>query len=1383
MQFHQRFFRRIAIALAGFFCLPLISAAQQYAFSRFSVEHGLAQSQVLAIHQDRGGYLWFGTNGGGATRFDGVSAHSLGAGVGLRSVSDIAEDRDGNLWFATSGGGAVKYDGSQYTRFTEDDGLIDNRISAVLEDRHGNLWFGTWRGLSRYDGTSFVSFTSADGLSDDRVETLLEDRHGNLWIGTWGGASKYDGSGFSSFTAARGLADGVVWEIIEDRSGAIWLAADGGVSVFDGQALVPFDDESLGSSPIYALLEDSRGNMWLGTGEAGALLFDGRGFTRFTTENGLCHDTVNRIVEDREGNIWFGTDGGGACRFRGPSFATFDERDGMIDGSVLSILEDRHGNLWFGTDKGASRTSGSTLESFALESFTVADGLGGGALWSIEEDRHGNLWFGTDDGTVSRYDGRRFEQLSKRYDLGGVSVLQVLTDRQGRLWFATFGAGVRVLDGESLVTITEDDGLSSDFVWTLFEDDRGDFWIATDAGGVDRYDGVTIEHFSAENGFIDEVVLAIAQETDADIRRAAGAPTKLRRAAGALTKRRAAGAPTQLWFGTSGRGLLQVELLPDHKLGPVAAPTPTDALVDDEILSLVFDHQGHLWAGTNRGVVRLDLDALEGKRFKHYGREDGILGIECNQNAALLDSRGNLWFGTIGGATRYDPSADWPNAAEPITHITGIRLFYQDVDWSPYADGVDRSTGLPLNLRLPHSQNHLELQFLGISLTNPDKVRYRYRLQGFDRDWTPVTAVRSATYSNLPPGRYTFLVEAGSGEDVWNRDAASYSFVILGPFWRTWWFTLASPLALAAAVVLLIRLRVRALERKRRELQILVSLRTGELTRETEKVASINAELSAQKERLAVTLRSIGEGVISTDTDGKIVLVNRVAEVLTGWREVDALGKDLSEVFRIFDAETGEPRTSSVTKAIADGGRGPADEYARRATNETRARRGTNETPAARRWSDGTRRPGGADGTLLVDNSGSERFIAYRGAPIRDRSGELAGAVVVFHDVSEEKRVEQELQRAQRLESVGLLAGGIAHDFNNFLTGILGNISLAKMTAAPDGKSADLLAQAERATMRATSLTKQLLTFSRGGLPVKELTAIGRLLEDAVGFALRGSNVKAELSIPDDLWDVEGDEGQLSQVLNNLVINADQAMPEGGQIEVRAENLTAGSRDTLLENGARYVMIAMRDSGIGIAAEQLPKIFDPYFSTKQKGRGLGLATAYSIIKQHDGLITADSELGVGSSFHVYLPAAESRAERGAERPAKRAAGFSRILVMDDEDFIREMLRRILEPEGYEVALSRDGGEAIETYLEAKRSGSPFDLVLVDLTIRGGMGGKEVARRLGEIDPQVKIIVASGYFTDPVVARYREYGFAATLIKPFSPEKLLDVLGRVAAGDG
>ena len=506
-------------------------------------------------------------------------------------------------------------------------------------------------------------------------------------------------------------------------------------------------------------------------------------------------------------------------------------------------------------------------------------------------------------------------------------------------------------------------------------------------------------------------------------------------------------------------------------------------------------------------------------------------------------------------------------------------------------------------------------------------------------------------------------------------------------------------------------------------------------------------DLAAEKERLAVTLRSIGDGFIATDVEGHVVLLNSVTERLTGWPQAKAIGKPLSEVFQIVHERTRVPATDVVQEIVKSGSMG---DFTNRA--------------------------------LIISQTGVERLIETSVAPIRDKAARKLGVVLAFRDITEKERLDAERRKTEKLESLGIAAGGIAHDFNNLLTSILGNLSLSLLESVSSEKLTGYLTTAKRASLRAQDLSQQLLTFAKGGAPVKKLASVGQLIEDTVTFSLRGGKIRSLISIPGDLWTVEIDPGQISQVISNLTINAEQAMPSGGTLHVTCENVAQPPPNPLLAHLTqdKYVKILISDEGVGIPEEFIKKIFDPYFTTKAKGSGLGLATAYSIVTKHGGAILVESKLNEGSTFTIYLPASDKSLAEDPGFPRELAQGHGRVLILDDEEEICSLVTNALTPLGYEVTEARDGAQAISLYKDALIEGRCFDVVISDLTIPGGMGGQEAIRQLLEIDPEVKAIVSSGYANDAILGNYKDYGFLARLTKPYEVTDLSHVVKKVIA---
>jgi PAS domain S-box-containing protein len=536
------------------------------------------------------------------------------------------------------------------------------------------------------------------------------------------------------------------------------------------------------------------------------------------------------------------------------------------------------------------------------------------------------------------------------------------------------------------------------------------------------------------------------------------------------------------------------------------------------------------------------------------------------------------------------------------------------------------------------------------------------------------------------------------------------------------------------------------------QLEEAVARRTTELTLALADLRRSQETLSEREARIRLLLDSAAEAIYGIGTDGLCTFANTAAARMLGYGSAEELvGRNMHDLVH-HSTPSGAPmpeRECGIYRTLREGkGYHSAEE---------------------RLWR--------ADGSSFPVELWSHPML---------HGGAIAGAVVTFLDLTDRRRLEEEVLKTRKLESLGLLAGGIAHDFNNLLMGILGNLSLARETRDDPAELAELLQEAEKATLRTRALTQQLLTFSKGGAPVKKVVALRPIVEEASRFALSGSAVRGEHAFAPDLWPVEADAGQVGQVIHNLVLNAVQAMARGGVVRLSTENVTLSGEEGIPLAAGPYVRLRIADDGPGIAPEHLPRIFDPYFTTKAGGHGLGLASVFSIVKGHGGHVTVASIPGKGTTFDVYLPASPSAATAAA-RPAVAAstsaaapeAARRRILVMDDEAQVRRVAAAMLGRLGFEVATAANGREAVARAREAHDAGRPYELFLLDLTVPGGFGGVDAVREIHAFDPPAVCIATSGYANDPVLARFREYGFAATVAKPYT----LDDLGQAMAAAG
>jgi PAS domain S-box-containing protein len=519
------------------------------------------------------------------------------------------------------------------------------------------------------------------------------------------------------------------------------------------------------------------------------------------------------------------------------------------------------------------------------------------------------------------------------------------------------------------------------------------------------------------------------------------------------------------------------------------------------------------------------------------------------------------------------------------------------------------------------------------------------------------------------------------------------------------------------------------------------------VSRVLERMLNLQQNTARLAEKLRITLNSICDAVVATDAAGRITQMNPVAERLTGWRLEEARGKLLTEILHI-GPDSKQQEMENPIEILSKG-----------------------ETMDL------------SNHTVLVSRDSRQYQIARSGSPIRNSRGEMLGMVLVFRDVTQEQQTQKVLLTGEKLKSIGTLAGGIAHDFNNILMALFGNIELAVYTLPKGHEARAILKDANQALQRARNLTHQLLTFAKGGTPILEAVDLREIMKNSVSFNLSGSNVKARLSLSDDLWQVKADKDQIHQVMANLTRNACQAMPQGGNLHIDGENIEDLQDSTLPHLTGDFVKLSIRDEGPGIPDQNLERIFDPYFSTKPGGSGLGLAITHSVIDKHHGHIGVSSSPGTGTTFTILLPAEKSSPEAAKSSQPQASAESStpksrHILVMDDEEMIRAVATAMLESCGYEVDSAIDGEEALQKYASAQKGDHPFDLVIMDLTVPGGMGGKDAILKLLELDPQAKAIVSSGYSTDAAMANYLDYGFRGRLAKPFQLKDLRQEVERV-----
>jgi ligand-binding sensor domain-containing protein/signal transduction histidine kinase/CheY-like chemotaxis protein len=811
--------------------LPGTGLAQRQYFKNFTIDDGLVQSYINAVCIDRYGYLWVGSFGGGADRFDGRTFdHFTGKdGLSDNSVYSIIKTRNGDLWFGTENG-LSKFDYSRrsFVSYTPKEGLHHSRVWRIHEDRAGYLWLALFtHGADRFDPASgtFQHLSTRDGLIDNNVRTILEDNNGITWFGTLKGISKYNGQTFVNGPVTRRLSGHAVYAIYQDQKHNLWFGTDAGVFLFDQKTITHYNTtRGLCHNTVKVILQDSKGRYWFGT-DGGVSLLEHGSFTTFNVSKGLCYDRIEDIYEDTEGNIWFATQ---SCvsQYKAWGFTYMNSKDGLKDDLVWAIWQDKTGALWFTSGKGITTYSPAAGPGPPT---VIPPRYADKIAYPLYEDRDGHLWFG-DGKHIVHYnpDTRSFTDISKKLGLGNHELFSIMQDSERRMWFGTQRDGVFIFDREknTLRQVDKKDGLIDNTIATMCEDLLGNTWLGTNEGiSVYNQKSGNITNITRENGLNQRYITTIIKDRD-----------------------------NHLWIGTYGGGILRYSQGPTNEpgKGEFEIFDTSQRMIDDKILSMTFDLSGKLWAGTIKGIVSLDVEEYErsGKTvITNYSRDEGFPGAECNQNAVYIDRKGYLWFGTTRGAIRIDPRKERKTQTPPVTHITGLRLFLENVDWQKTFNPVKTTGfGLPQPLALPYTRNHLTFDFIGINLTSPGGVRYRYMLEGIDKDWFPVSSATYATYSNVPPGNYVFKVKASNSSGIWNKEPAAYAFTITAPFWKRGWFHASLVFLFLGGLYLYIRLRTRKLVRQRSILEKQIQLHTKELQQEKQKVEQINRELEQRVE-------------------------------------------------------------------------------------------------------------------------------------------------------------------------------------------------------------------------------------------------------------------------------------------------------------------------------------------------------------------------------------------------------------------------------------------------------------------------------------------------------------------------------------------------------
>ena len=853
---------RRRIIASFLFLIPLVTCAQQYGFRNFSLEDGLPQTEVQAIMQDSRGIIWVGTNGGGLSRFNGhtFKTYTTRDGMPDNTVYSLCEDTEGNIWMG-SVNALVRFDGRNFTAIREMDHPSIRTYRQVYCDNLGRIW------TVSLDEQNFQRllmirdngiFPVSDGLAEfsppNLILNVLYSREGIHYITTPAALYELNDEGElkeSMLNDYEALDDHRIFPQHQDEAGSVWMVSTPQASgnlryhILKNGILSPFEvPDTPWWNGAFGMHHDQHNRTWVLNFGNGVAMFDplDGAFHYFRQNNGLQSDFIQTLMEDREGNIWLGSNGNGLIKYSKNSFIAFDFEQIINDNMVRRFFEDSRGDMWFGlAGTGIVHYDGTSFTPFDKESYPGINNVRG--FMEIGPDQ---LLLASING-LFHFDRRSIREVSREYGLAPGQYSDLLVDGEA-IWLSTINNGISKIENGRSVTYNIQSGhLQSNIINSLFLDSRGDIWLCAN-NGVGKYEHGIFQWYSVEDGLNYPIVLHMTEDHLG-----------------------------RFWFASFLGG---INIFDGEKFFYL---TMQDGLSSDNIYSIATDRYGNIWAGTGRGIDMIKLDG-EGqiKAIQNYGIYDGFSGIENNGTAIYIDRDENLWFGTVKGAMRYDPKKTEPNLLEPETYISSIKLFFREIDWhgedyKRFFSDVIPWINLPDGLVFPHDSNHLSFGFEALSYQVPEKVRYQWKLEGLDKEWSPVSGNTEAVYANIPPGEYTFLVKARNNDGIWNEKPTTFSFRIKSPWWGTGYFIVIMALLLFAAIAWIVRFRIRRIEAKKAELERIVGEKTAEVRKQNQILEKQKGEITAQAERLQASytnlenLSEIGKTITSQLSVEKII--------------------------------------------------------------------------------------------------------------------------------------------------------------------------------------------------------------------------------------------------------------------------------------------------------------------------------------------------------------------------------------------------------------------------------------------------------------------------------------------------------------------------------
>jgi two-component system sensor histidine kinase/response regulator len=1312
-----------------------------YIQHNWQTRNGLPDNMVNQVMQSSDGYLWIATTYGLA-RFDGkdftIYNRKSSEGLPANHVMVIYEDRIRRLWIGTTSGLAVMEKGKITPLFKEQG--LDDFVWKIFEDTRGDFWIGTnGAGIYYIKGGNLIHYSTKEGLISDFVRSIYEDRSGGLWIGTRKGLNRFDfNTGkFITYTKEQGLPHNFVRKVFEDSKGRLWIATyGGGLCQFKDNGFIVYNTkDGLPNDFVRTIYEDSSGILWIGTRKGLTRMKDGT-FSTTLMENAFRNNLVNSICEDSEKNLWVGTETRGLYRLKDGTFRSFSGKDGLSDGVAWSIYRDRNNILWIGMRNGLFKYKDGKFNQFMTgdDSFTYGINTLGG-------DNKGNIWVGTESKGLKQLkvkDRVVYNVLTytRKEGLGSDTVRCIYVDKEGILWVGTYDGGFSYFVDGKFKTYTTADGLSNDFVKTIYKDRYGYVWIGTEKG-LNCFREGRFDIYTVENGLPGNNIAVIYEDMEVgDV----------------------------LWIGTVENGLVR------FKDGTFTRYTREGGLYNGGVFQILEDNSGNFWLGYQRGIVcvrKKELnDFAEGIlhciTYKSYNESDGIRISQCSgrraQPAGGKTADGQLWFATAEGVVKLNPQRIIFNDVPPIVRIEQLIVDNRPIDLFHNQQAV-----------FSPDVKDFEFSYTALSYYAPEKIKFKYMLEGYDKEWRDVGSRRTAYYTNIPYGNYRFKVIACNNNDIWNTEGASFEFRLKPYFSQTSWFYALCAFCVVFLAVGISRLWLKHLTDRKVELEQLVVKRTCQLedsNKQLEDSIKELAEANKELEKLSIVARETENSVIIMDADGNIEWVNEMFVRMTG--------KSMEEFM--------EKRGRSIFEASL---RPDIKEVVHKCINDKKS--------VTYEMSE-------------VKESGEVRWYQAVLTPIFDTEGQLIHLVDVSSDITQIKQSEMQIkkqneeiiEKSQELEKAieiakkeresanaanqakGEFLARMSHEIRTPMNGIIGFTDMLMDTDLSE-EQLDYVRTISRSGTALITLLNDILDFSKieaGELSLDfidfdpELTVfdVCEIILPKIGnrpvelMCRIGDNVPAF---------VKGDAGRFRQVLINLIGNAVKFTREG-EIEV--------SLEVEKEKEERIKLhISVRDTGIGIPGEKLESIFDVFQqadgSTTREygGSGLGLSICKQIAVLMGGDIRVESEVGKGSTFHFTGWVDKSSKIPGKETLKEHATG-KKVLVIDDNRSNLEIVTQFLKREKMRVVPLADPHDVLPAIQDSFARGDSVDICVIDIMMPD-ISGYELAKQIRKLAPPISNLPLLAFSSSTMhrSLKYKESGFDGFLPKPIRRRKLIQII--------